>query len=427
MKTKEINEILNYISPNSEMRFLNDRYLIKYKDIIVISSMIFNLETVYRMGGKIENIIIPLSEETYSTCDIKKIRTKLKELLSFVLYADIDIKFSITRDAEKFKRDKDIQFEKIENICLFSGGIDSYSGILKSKEQYPSLMGVFVAHGDQSKGVAIVKDLQKKILSKKDIQVRTLYAPPMKRYGYSQLRGFLYCMYGSVYVGLCKSDNLLITECGPTMYQTRFSPFDSVTMTTHPYVLGKTKSIIEELLGRKINMITPYENLTKSEVFAISPNDAFFNKTHSCISLSTGKNCGHCYGCIVRRLGAIVAGKEDSEYNSNPLTKDLKKADNFISLLRFSYDILMDYEHMNFTSKENIFIYKKQRLFKRFALDNFIAIYILLKQGVSIHPAAKSFFDEVLEKLGKERFEQRIKEVRSGRYIPNFDKKVKGL
>lgn len=424
MKKGEINKTLYYTSPNRSMRFLNDRYLSRQKDIMLLASTIFNIETIFRMGERLDKVKIPISSETSSACDLNKIKNHLQDLLSFVLYYDIEIEFDILHNVNKFKRDKELEFEEIPNICLFSGGIDSYSGILKTKEEFPELLGVFIAHGDQAKGVSIVNGLKDKILSSKEIPIKTLYAPPMKRYGYSQLRGFLYCMYGAIYVSLHNAKNLLITECGPTMYQTRFSPFDSVTMTTHPFVLGKTKSIIDELLQRKINFITPYENLTKAEVFRVSPVDNFFKNTHSCISLGTGENCGHCYGCIVRRLGGIVAGKIDSKYNSNPLEIDFKKADNLISLLRFSYDILMDYEHMNFTSKENIYIYKKQRLFKRFALDNFTALYILTNKGKTIHPAAERFFADVLKKFGKDKFKERTKDVRSGRFIPNFNRKV---
>ena len=128
-------------------------------------------------------------------------------------------------------------------------------------------------------------------------------------------------------------------------------------MTTHPYVLGKTKRIIEIFIKRKINLITPFENLTKAEVFVTSPNPQQFPNTHSCISMGTGRNCGHCYGCIVRRLGSIVSGIPDTKYDTDPITIDFNKADNLISLLRFSHDIIVNYEKMNFTSKENIFIY----------------------------------------------------------------------
>jgi 7-cyano-7-deazaguanine synthase in queuosine biosynthesis len=422
---KAIKDTIYTISYNEKVRFLNDKYLSLEKDMFVFASVIFNIETVFRMNNKVDEVTIPISDETAANCDLKSIKVEVERLLKFVLMNKVIINFEIQEDSTRNKRDYGLDFKKSSTVCLFSGGVDSYSGILKSKEIYKDLVGVFVAHADQAKGVYIVNNIYQKKLKSKEIPVYTVSAPPMKRFGYSQLRGFLYCVSGAIYMSLLNAQNLLITECGPTMYQSRFSPFDSVTMTTHPYVLERTKNIIELFLRRKINMITPFENLTKAEVMATAPKSLSFDFTHSCISLGTGRNCGHCYGCIVRRIGSIVADREDAKYDSDPITEDFEKADNFISLLRFSHDILTNYNKMNFTSKENIFIFKKQRLFRRFALDNFSALYILKNNGEIIHPAADNFLNEILNKLGKDVLEKRIKEVKSGRYVPSFDKKVR--
>lgn len=418
-----IDEILYNFSSNSAMKFLNDKYLSLEKDMMVLGSVVFNIETVFRKGDEVDYVNVPISYETANKCELEKIRKEIEELLTFVLVREIDIEFEIEKDSYKYKRDKGLKFNRYENICLFSGGVDSFSGIIKCKEQLEDLVGVFVAHGDQPKGVHIVEKLKEK-LKRFEIPIYTLYAPKMRRYGYSQLRGFLYCLYGSIYVSLLKAENLLVTECGPTMYQPKFSPFDSVTMTTHPYVLKKTKNIIELLLRRNIHIIIPYENLTKSEVFASSPVKKYFSYTHSCISLGTGTNCGKCYGCILRRLGSLTAGIKDAEYDNDPLTEDFEKGENLISLLRFSHDMLLDYKNMNFTSKENIYVYRKQRLFRRFALDNFAALYILKQQGHDTNPYAENLYQSVLSGVGETAIKERIGQVRSGRYIPDFNKEV---
>lgn len=421
---KAIKDIIYTISYNEKIRFLNDKYLSLEKDMFVFSSIIFNIETVFRMNNKVEEVTIPISDETAANCDLKSIKIEVERLLKFILMNKVIINFGIQEDSTRNKRDYGLDFKKNSTVCLFSGGVDSYSGILKSKEIYKDLVGVFVAHADQAKGVYIVNNIYQKKLKSKEIPVYTVSAPPMKRFGYSQLRGFLYCFSGAIYMSLLNAQNLLITECGPTMYQSRFSPFDSITMTTHPYVLQRTKNIIELFLRRPINMITPFENLTKAEVMATAPKTLSFDFTHSCISLGTGRNCGHCYGCIVRRLGAIVADREDAQYDCDPITEDFEKADNFISLLRFSHDVLTDYNKMNSTSKENIFVYKKQRLFKRFALDNFAALFVLKSDKIYTNPYADSLYENILKKVGVEALKNRITEVRKGRYVPNFSKKV---
>lgn len=420
-------ELLYYLSSNGAMNFLKDKNLELEYDLMRFSSILFNIETLHRMGYIVKKIRIPVTSTAGFKVDLTELKKQSEQLLNFVLMNKVDLEFDIENNSRKFKRDYGLEFEERASVCLFSGGIDSYSGILKSSELFSDLEGVFVLHGDQPKGVPIIKNLEKKVLANKGINVRILYAPPMKRFGYSQLRGFLYCMYGSIYVSLFNAKNLLITECGPTMYQSKFSPYDSVTMTTHPYVLGKSKHIIELFLNRSIKMITPFENLTKSEVFAIATVPEKFPNTHSCISMGTGRNCGHCYGCVVRRLGSLVAGIKDAVYDFDPITKDFKKADNLISLLRFSFDILVNYTDMNFTSKENIYIYKKQRLFRRFALDNFAAIYLLKKQKMDINPFIENLYAAFLKNVGEARLKKRIEDVRNGRYVPNFDKTVKQI
>ena len=421
---KKIKDILYAISPNSKMRFLNDKYLWLEKDIMVIASLMFNIETIFRMGKKIDQIKIPISEETAELCNLDKLKNEFMQLLNYVLMYDVEVIFEVDPEYSKFKRDREIEFNKCRNICLFSGGIDSFSGIITCKKQYKNIEGLFVAHGDQPRGVNIVTTLYKNTLEKIKIPIHTLYAPTMKRYGYSQLRGFLYCMYGAIYMNLLKADNLLVTECGPTMYQPKFSPFDSVTMTTHPYVLKKTKNIIELFLRREVHLITPFENLTKSEVFMNSPIKDQFQFTHSCISLGTGRNCGHCYGCVVRRIGSIVADLKDAEYDTNPFTEDYQKGENLVSLARFSHDVLLKYDTMIFTSKENIFIYKKQRMFKRFALDTFTSIYILKEKGFQTNPYIERLYQIIINKLGVEKIKERIENVRSGKFIPNFNKEI---
>jgi len=421
---KETSKIIYKLSPHSNMRFLNDRCLLLEKDIVTLSSIIFNIETIFRMGKKVDNVKIPISEETASMIDLEAIKNEIERLLNFVINYKVEIEFNLIEDSTKRKRDKQLVFNQCNNICLFSGGVDSLSGIINSKENLGRLEGVFISHGDQPRGVNIVNTLNKKILNPSSIPLHILYAPPMMRHGYSQLRGFLYCLYGAVYVNLMNAKNLLVTECGPTMYQAKFSPFDSVTMTTHPFVLERTNKIINSLLKRKVSIITPYENMTKAEVIIASPIQDKFSYTHSCISLGTGRNCGHCYGCIVRRLGAIVADKIDAIYDYDPITEDYKKGDNLISLLRFSYDVLAKYDNMNFTSKENIFVYKKQRLFRRFALDNFAALYILKQKGKKINPYAENLYQSALKQIGEAKIKERIEQVRSGRFIPNFKKMV---
>ena len=216
-------------------------------------------------------------------------------------------------------------------------------------------------------------------------------------------------MLAGLYASLVHSKKIIITECGPTMYQPRFAPMDEITFTTHPMVLNAVKNILSEFLGN-VKIILPFEDLTKSEVISNSPDKSIFNRTHSCITQRKRDHDGTCYGCVIRKLGAIVAGVKDVKYNYDVLSNDDSSK---------NYDTLFDF------TKENIVSYDKKELFERFALDNFTALYIYYE----IFKKKKSSFvvdlySRTLKKLGKATFERRIKNVRKEKIKPKFKRRV---
>lgn len=410
-------------SPNQSMNFIRDKFRWLERDLLNIGNVIFNIEKYVKLGKKVETVIIPLSPETMINCALDELKFELEDLVLNVLVEKIDIRFKADERAYRWKRNR-YDPPVSDAVCLFSGGVDSYSGILNSAKHYEKIAGVSVIHGDQSWGSNIIENVSRKIQSEYDIPIYKLFAPKMMSRGYSQLRGFLYSLYGGIYVSMLKAKKLLITEVGPTMYQPRFSPYDSVTMTTHPFVLKKVKRIFDLLFRREIQIVLPYENMTKAEVIAASPLPEGFPSTHSCISLRFGRSDGTCFGCTVRRLGFLVAGVEDTNYTHDPIGISRDNADNLITLMRFSYDILTDYEHMLPSSKENIEIYKKKDLFKRYAIDTFAGIYVYQSKFGTLNQNLETIYEAALGYLTEQKIKQRIKKVRAPTFKPNFEKTV---
>ncbi|MBR9706191.1 hypothetical protein GOV14_04095, partial [Candidatus Pacearchaeota archaeon] len=254
---------------------------------------------------------------------------------------------------------------------------------------------------------------------------------PMYSEGYSQLRGFFYVLSGSIYANLKNAKQIFITECGPTMYQMRFSPMDSITMTTHPFVLSKAKKLSELFFKKKLNFVIPFEDLTKAEVAKLNPFPDLFKISHSCIGMRwigsdfKENNDGTCYGCVVRRLGLITAELEDVNYEKNPIVDSDISSDNLSNLLAFSSEFLIDWQGMEYCQLENINEYKKYKLFRRFSLDNLAALYILKKRGINLGSHIINFYEEVIKSIGEDVLIKRIKKVRKKRYQPDFNKYVK--
>jgi len=410
------------ISSSSNMFFLRNKKFYLQRDIFNIASSVFLLEKILKKNREIYEISIEISEKTYKKIDTNAIENNLKELFLRILLLDIKIKL-IPKKQEFSKTKKEFHFKRFDAICLFSGGVDSFSGFLNSRKQFNKIIPLFIAHSDQKGMINIINKIKEEF----SLDIKTLNAPPISKGGYSQLRGFLYFMLAGLYASLVKAKRIIITECGPTMYQPRFFPMDEITYTTHPDVLKSVKEILIVFL-KEIDIILPFENLTKAEVISSSPNKEEFSKTHSCISQRKREHDGTCYGCVIRKLGALVGGVKDANYNYDVLSEDdnPKKSDNIVSLLNMCYDILFDYNNVPDFSKENIEKFGKQDLFKRFALDNFSALFIyyeLLKKRKS--KFIKDLYEKTLTKLGKETFNNHIIAVRNNKIKPNFERFVK--
>lgn len=393
------------------------------RDLYSLGTIVFNIERCVKAGYSLdEPIRIQLSNETFAHSDPSLIKHHLEELLQFVLFKKVEIIFEKEKRLKKV-RSVSKQFDSCETICLFSGGADSFSGFLKSHEKYSEVTGVFVAHADQPRIIHLTNTLSEKIKEKTGQNIHTLYAPEMQNRGYSQLRGFLYCLYAGIIANHCNSKRIIMAECGPTMYQPRFSPFDMFTMTTHPYVLSKAKAVCGAVLRRSIDVVIPFEDNTKAEVLSMCPEKTLLPETHSCISQRLVRADGTCYGCVVRRLAAISSGVPDSKYAKDVLLDDSVNLDNLLSLMRYCADILSDPSSMDSYSTYLIRHYKKQDLFKRFSIDNFAAIYQKNKTS-KLNPGLLPIFSDVYAQFGPDLFEKRIQELQTNTFQPNFSKKV---
>ncbi len=409
------------------MEFLRFKKYAVERDILTVAYSIFELEKKIKKGKNIDKLKITIDSKTFNNINTDLLKEELNDLIIQVLKNDIEILID-HKDLSKDKKEKKINFKKVENICLFSGGIDSFSGILNVKKKLGDVEGVFVAHSDQARAIRTANNIIKDVLKPQSISCKKLYAPKMGKNNYSQMRGFLYFLLASIYANVKDAKNLIITECGPTMYQPRFSPYDSVTMTTHPIVLKKAKNIIEILTNKKINFLLPFENMTKAEVMINSPTKDHLKFTHSCISQAPFNHPyyhdGTCYGCVIRRIGSLCAGIDDTNYLKNPMVDNHSNMDNLISLMRFCYDILVDYDGLPIYSQGNIEIYRKKELFNRVALDTFSALHIIQKTQKLARPVYK-LFKETLNSIGEKKILERTELIGSKSVEkPNFSKVI---
>lgn len=385
---------------------------------LAIGSSVFQIEQATR-ARRVRRAILPVYCSNKLNYDLTALSQLIHELLVFTLVEDIEVEF------QEIRRDGDNEGVSVDpgcapSVCLFSGGVDSYAGLLLTLEALRNVEGVFCAHADQSRIIHIVAGLQRRIFGPRGVNVSKISVPSIGARGYAQLRGFLYLMSAGAFAHRLGAGRIVVTECGPTMYQPRFSPLDSITMTTHPFVVRHAAEVTSLLLKREMPVITPFENLTKAEVVAICPAKKGLKYTHSCITQRFGTHDGTCYGCVIRRLATIAAGIEDVGYKKNPVSDSSARAGNLYSLLTFCREILTSYDEMEEFETGTIEAYGKRDLFRRFALDNFAAIHRLLSDNRRVLRPIRDLYSSLAQRVGTGVFVERLAELANPSVIPDF-------
>ena len=431
--------------PNEESAHFHFDALKKYAssvdyDLAYISTGLFAVEKAYRQEGingkQLDGTITFLVDnlDLWNTPDVKEI---LSNIVGLSLHHHPKIDFQPISRVNKYNNPEHID-SGIKSICLFSGGIDSLSGILNTKKYLGPTKGLFVSH---SKSANIVNNIEKDFLIKDGIELMKVRTQ-MSSASLQQLRGLLYLSFGAITAKMHNIDDIVVSETGPIMYQPKLTALDEVTITTHPFLIKMVKELLKLIYGNQFSFYEPFENLTKSEVVACCPDQEALKYTHSCrITRFIGSkqpHCGSCYGCLVRRTACLVAGVDDSNFGGDVLLKGLGEErigwrgtitdstmNDLRALLQFSRQILTD--GLPESSALKIRQFKKEELLRRFALDVFSALYLLYdKEKIGHNEYCAKFYEDSINHgiVIREQLSNRIQEVRNQKYKPNFSMKI---
>lgn len=366
------------------------------RTLLALGQAIFEFESVTKSAPR-KSLEIALPRGSLANELKARVAETLQELITFVLLQDVMVQFVSSKDS--YQTTANELSRQSQAVSLFSGGVDSISGTLLATQSLPHLDAMFCAHLHQGRVIALTRRLSETYLKRHKVGYYEIPAPSMDAAGYSQTRGFLYVLTAAAVAAALQAKKVIVSECGPTMYQPKFGHADQVTMTTHPYVLARAQVIVD-LIAPGITISTPFENLTKAEVMAICPKPRAFTRSHSCISQRLQLHDGTCYGCVVRRLAAIVSGSPDVKYAKDPIIDQSAKAGNLLSLLSFCSEYLSDPDALPSHQRELIDGYNKGDLFRRFALDNFGALYQLTRQRKRLAPAVDRMYRHTIKAIG---------------------------
>ncbi|MEK6927721.1 MAG: 7-cyano-7-deazaguanine synthase [Nanoarchaeota archaeon] len=405
-----------YGSPNKIMDFMGTSKV--SATFYSIANTLFMLEKLIKSGEKRKSVkidyYVDLSEE-----EIKELSNELKNLVLDVLCEEIDFKFVKSNLNINVKNVPN--FGKNDTICLYSGGIDSTLGILKSKEKYGNVIGLYVGHQDLGKITHKIEIIKKELLDSAGISLIKFLAPAMGK-GYSQLRGFLYVLYGAVLADFLEAKRIIIAECGVTMYQPKFAPMDTITYTTHPLVLRTSKKITEIILKRPLALILPFEDFTKTEMMKLLSDDNILSKTHSCLSARWNQNCGGCYACITRMIGSVNLELSTSYFKDSHFGD--RNNEILSSLINFCFNFEINKKEVDYWSLKTIETFDKSNLFRRHCLDVFLSLNKLSKKGL-LDSDYGSVLDSYKKVKGEEELINREKQLNDDKKHPDFDKEVR--
>lgn len=405
---------------------------------------IFILEGLLRDGHygnhKIEKnskISIEIEIDYISQDQEALLRTYITYLLSFSLGLPLDIRIKSLSNNSKTSITNPSKSKGA--VCLFSGGADSFTGILTSKREGIDTIGVFVSHAMLRK---LVEEDLIPFMSSKDIPIKVIKIPK-GRNKLQQIRGFVYAAIGTILAHTEGIHKVIISEIGPVMFQPAYDILDEVTITTHPITLELTRKIFEVLYKEDFEFITPFRSLTKAEAVSFVSDFELLKKTNSCRSTRYSNNdypnCGRCLGCLIRRISFIVAGIEngkDDKYAWDIFLKGegskvmgrgdgwkikTKSFSDLYQILNFANSILRKIE--NSVSSPKIKDFALNNLFTRFSLDVVSAAYLMYdKRKLGTNRLVEDFYLSLKRDgiINAEILEERILSVRNREYKPAF-------
>lgn len=229
---------------------------------------------------------------------------------------------------------------KPDNIILFSGGVDSLTGVVEELANGKRV--VLVGHHSAPKVVNVQKelvaDLRRRGFREKmfHVTVNVTNSGVEAIESTQRTRSFLFASLAFVIARLFDLDQFTFYENGVVSLNLPIAADvlgARATRTTHPKVVRGFERLFSQLAARKITIATPYLWLTKKEVverLVAKGHPDLLAKSVSCVHpilwTKAIRHCGGCSQCIDRRFAVLAADAEEHDvrdgYGIDLLTGD---------------------------------------------------------------------------------------------------------
>lgn len=278
-----------------------------------------------------------------------------------------------------------VSISEDSKICLFSGGMDSSSAILKMHREDINVVPIHTLTNNRNFG------LIRKLHNLKPLNEMPIFFIDLRRIQLDNvendtgnMRGLVYLTNAFIVSQLYGINEIIFPENGPMMINPQTSPWLSPTRNAHPRFIVEFSEVLRSLQPKmQINCI--FKNCTKGEILAAERDSVFLSETYSCFSIRQKEHCGMCYACLVRKYSSIAANyvEEKDTYKKNILKDEFAKMSekykDFHEAIIFYIEILKN----EYSFKENIninyvpenFFMDYEKLLKKFSLDMALGIF----------------------------------------------------
>jgi len=231
--------------------------------------------------------------------------------------SDTDLLFAVS--ARTARNTMEVAAAPVQAVALFSGGLDSTSGLATLAAQANKTLLVSYYSQNRQRQIRIARKLGFERL----VQIKSEWPIPQSagRVGGQFLyRSFLYLSMAAALAEATHASTLLQFENGPLALAVPPVDIYRITRHAHPLVHAHFAKLFKQLTGRALALSNPFLKMTKGEAVALLKRHlsaADFKEvveaTESCWYLNSriivagkarkknGQPCGACVPCLVRR------------------------------------------------------------------------------------------------------------------------------
>lgn len=257
------------------------------------------------------------------------IKSDLENLISFMTNGEVwQINF-YKKEKEKLNiNNMQIGLKKdINSIALLSGGLDALAGATQELNNNTLFVTFMTNKTEANKAKQSFDVILKSNPNCYHVRIHKLQFK-MPKQSTQRTRSLLFIGSALLYADYYNVKSIKIYENGIMSLNPTFSFRRRVTHTTHPRTLFMINSILKRL-SININVVNPFNFMTKTEVINLIPNEwnGLISNTKTCSKMPGSKpfqnrkksgicQCGICTACLLRQISIVNSFKKecDDEY-----------------------------------------------------------------------------------------------------------------